>query len=99
MRPASQPSSGEEVVAVAAPQVSWFAGVLAAAEIVKEVQGLPLVDRRVDVDLSGLPPGLVRRVAADATGRCLCRSGTRIRWYRQLYKDTAEPSVLVPGVP
>jgi hypothetical protein len=99
VRPVSQPSSGEEVVAVAAPQVSWFAGVLAAAEIVKEVQGLPVVDRRVDVDLSGLPPGLVRRVAAEPTGRCLCRSGMRILWYRQLYKGADEPSVLVPGVP
>jgi hypothetical protein len=99
VRPASRPSSGEEVVAVAAPQVSWFAGALAAAEIVKEVQGLPLVDRRIDVDLSGLPPGLVRRVAADPTGRCLCRSGTRIRWHRQLYQDAAAPGVLVPGVP
>ncbi|CAG7632547.1 hypothetical protein E143388_07411 [Rhodococcus opacus] len=78
--------SGDGVVAVAAPQVSWFAGVLAAAEIVKQVQGLPVVDRRVDVDLTGLPPGLVRRIAADRTGRCLCRSGTRIRWYRELYE-------------
>jgi hypothetical protein len=88
IRRADQPSSGE-VVTLAAPQVSWFAGVLAASEIVKEVLGLALVDRRVDVDLSGLPPGLVRRVAADPTGRCLCRSGTRIRWYRHLYDHGA----------
>lgn len=86
-----QSPSEDGVVAVAAPQVSWFAGVVAAAEVVKEVQGLPAVDRRVDVDLTGLPPGLVRRVRADRTGRCLCRSGTRIRWYRDLYGHTAEP--------
>lgn len=97
VRPATQSSSGDKVMAVAAPQVSWFAGVLAAAEVIKQVRGLPLVDRRVDVDLSGLPPGLVRRVAADPTGRCLCRSGTRIRWYRRLYEDAAAPGVLVPG--
>jgi len=81
----SRPSQGGDVVTVAAPQVSWFAGVLAAVEIVKQLRGLALLDRRVDVDLSGLPPGLVRRPAADTTGRCLCRSGTRIRWYRVLY--------------
>ncbi|WP_410617101.1 hypothetical protein [Amycolatopsis sp. lyj-109] len=78
-------AGGEEVVAVAAPQVSWFAGVLAAAEIVKQIHGLAVLAGRVDVDLSGLPPGLVRRVPADRTGRCLCRSGTRRRWYQQLY--------------
>lgn len=72
-------------VAVAAPQVSWFAGVLAAVEIVKQLDGLPLLDRRVDVDLAGLPPGLVRRPPEDSTGRCLCRSGTRRRWHRELY--------------
>ncbi len=98
VRLADQPSGEEEVMAVAAPQVSWFAGVLAAAEIIKELQGLPLVDRRVDVDLSGLPPGLVRRLAADPTGRCLCRSGTRIRWYRRLYMGAVAPGVPVPGV-
>ena len=77
------------IVAVASPQVSWFAGVLTAAEIVKELQGLPLLDRRVDVDVSGLPPGLVRRVPADTTGRCVCRSGTRTAWYRTLYSEPA----------
>lgn len=69
---------------LAAPHVSWFAGVLAAVEIVKELHGLPLVDRRVDVDLLGLPPGLTRRPAADITGRCVCH-GRRVDWYRRLY--------------
>ncbi len=87
LRGRGQPSPGGDVVAVAAPQVSWFAGVLAAVEIVKQLRGLPLLDRRVDIDLSGLPPGLVRRPAADTSGRCLCRSGTRTRWYRAMYDD------------
>lgn len=85
VRGAGDQVSADDVVAVAAPQVSWFAGVLAAAEVIKQMTGMPTVDRRVDVDLSGLPPGLVRRVAPDGTGRCLCKSGTRIRWYRKLY--------------
>ena len=70
---------------LAAPHVSWFAGVLAAVEVVKELDGLPLVDRRVDVDLLGLPPGLTRRPSADATGRCVCH-GRRRDWYRMLYE-------------
>lgn len=74
-----------EVIAVASPHVSWFAGVLAAVEIVKQVNGLPLLNRRIDADVAGLPPGLVRRMPADPTGRCVCRSGVRLRWYRELY--------------
>lgn len=81
---------GEGTVAVAAPHVSWFAGVLAAVEVLKQLDGLPLLDRRVDVDLGGLPPGVVRRVPADATGRCVCRSAVRRRWTEQLYGSAAE---------
>jgi hypothetical protein len=76
---------GDGAVAVAAPHVSWFAGVLAAAEVLKQLDGLPVLDRRVDVDLGGLPPGVVRRVSADATGRCICRSAVRRRWAERLY--------------
>lgn len=75
----------EDTFTLAAPHVSWFAGVLAAVEIVKELDGLPLVDRRVDVDLLGLPPGLTRRSCADTTGRCVCH-GRRRYWYRMLYE-------------
>jgi len=78
--------------------VSWFAGVLAAVEIVKQLRGLPLLDRRVDVDLSGLPPGLVRRPTADTSGRCLCRSGTRTRWYRAMYDDDQTANLGDTGV-
>ena len=74
-----------ETFAIAAPQVSWFGGVLGAVEVVKQLTGLPLLDRRVDVDLAGLPPGVVRRIPADPTRRCLCWSGTRRRWHRALY--------------
>jgi len=90
LRGPGQASGAPDVVAVAAPQVSWFAGVLAAVEVVKQLRGLPLVDRRVDVDLAGLPPGLVRRPRADPTRRCVCHSGTRRSWYRKLYVDQGE---------
>lgn len=72
-------------VAVAAPQVSWLTGVITAAELVKTASGLPVLDRRVDVDLSGLPQGFTRRVKADASGRCACASGVRRRWVVDLY--------------
>lgn len=90
LRGPGQVPGGADVVAVAAPQVSWFAGVLAAVEVVKQLRGLPLVDRRVDVDLAGLPPGLVRRLRADPTQRCVCYSGTRRSWYQKLYVDQGE---------
>ena len=74
-----------ETPAVAAPHVSWFAGVLAAAEVLKELHGLPRLDRRVDVDLAGLPPGVIRRRSHDETGRCVCHSTVRRRWMQRLY--------------
>jgi hypothetical protein len=67
-------------IRVAAPQVSWLAGLLPAAEVVKSALGLPLIDRRVDIDLAGLPTGFVRSVPADKSGRCLCASPWRNRW-------------------
>lgn len=70
---------------LAAPQVSWLAGTIAAAEICKYLTRLPGVDRRVDVDLTGLPQGFTRRDGADRTGRCLCASAHRRRWMRTLY--------------
>lgn len=78
-------ASVPDPVAIAAPQVSWFAGVLAAVEVVKQLRGVPLLDRRVDFDLTGLPAGLVRRMPQDKSGRCLCRSGVRIKWYQDMY--------------
>jgi hypothetical protein len=78
-------STGTRAMTVAFPQVSWFAGVLAAVEIVKEVRGLPLLQGRVDVDLSGLPPGALRAMPPDPSGRCVCHSGLRRRTYLGLY--------------
>lgn len=78
-------AAGSDVIAVASPQVSWFAGVLVAAELVKHMLGLPTLSRRVDLDVAGLPAGVVRGVPADPTGTCVCHSGVRRRWYRSLY--------------
>lgn len=85
--PASPQQEGSPpgAVAVAAPQVSWLTGVIAAAELVKTASGLPVLNRRVDVDLSGLPQGFTRRVKANTSGRCACASGVRRRWVIQLY--------------
>jgi hypothetical protein len=78
-------SNETDVIAVASPQVSWLAGTLIVAELIKDILGLPLVHRRVDLDAAGLPAGLVRIVPADTSGTCVCRSGVRARWYRELY--------------
>ena len=85
--------AGTDVIAVASPQVSWFAGTLIAAELVKDMLGYPTVRRRVDLDVGGLPAGVVRSVPADDTGTCVCQSGVRRRWYRTLYDsvETAPP--------
>jgi len=82
---ASVPAGSGERIRVSAPYVSWMGGVLAAAELLKEAIGLPLIDRRVDLDLSGLPSGFTRRIKADESGRCACASPIRKRWMRRLY--------------
>ncbi len=82
---ATIPTPGAAPTAVSAPYVSWMGGVLAAAEIAKAAQGLPLVERRVDLDLTGLPPGFVLARPADRSGRCVCASPVRRRWMRRLY--------------
>jgi hypothetical protein len=76
---ASVGTPGAEV-RVSAPHVSWFAGVLGAAEVVKAAYGLPLIDRRIDIDTLGLPPSFVRTVPADPSGRCVCHSPWRRRY-------------------
>jgi hypothetical protein len=78
-------SPGSDVIAVASPQVSWFAGTLVASELVKRMMGLPALNRRVDHDVAGLPAGVVRTVSSDATGTCVCHSGVRRRWYWAMY--------------
>lgn len=84
--------AGSDVVAVASPQVSWLAGTLIAAELLKDMLGLPTVIRRVDLDVGGLPAGAVRSVPADSTGTCVCHSGMRRRWYRTMYSSPNERS-------
>lgn len=76
---ASVGAPGAEV-RVSAPHVTWFAGVLGAAEIVKAAYGLRLIDRRIDIDTLGLPPSFVRTVPADPSGRCVCHSPWRRRY-------------------
>jgi len=77
--------TGNQATPVSAPHVSWAAGLLAAAEVAKAAMGFPLVDRRVDLDLSGLPQGLVLQRAADISGRCACASPVRREWMRRIY--------------
>lgn len=62
---------------VSAPHVSWLAGTLLAAEVAKEAVGLPGLDRRVELDLTGVPLGGWRRPARDRSGRCPCTDPAR----------------------
>jgi hypothetical protein len=88
--PAAGPDS--DVIAIASPQVSWFAGTLVAAELVKHMLGLPKLNRRVDLDVAGLPAGVVRTVPPDATGTCVCHSGVRRRWHLAMYGQPEAPT-------
>src|SRR5204862_1474989 len=56
----SPAASSDGQVYLAAPYVSALAGVLAAIEIYKISLGLAGVDRRVDLDLAGVPQGYLR---------------------------------------
>jgi hypothetical protein len=72
-------------IRVSAPHVSWIAGVLAAAELAKQARGLPLLDRRVELDLHGPPDDFVHRLERDRSGRCPCADPVRRRWMDSLY--------------
>jgi len=78
---------GKAPAVVSAPYVSWMGGVLAVAEIAKAAYGLPLINRRFDLDMSGLPGGFTLRRSADTSGRCACVSPVRRRWMRRLYAE------------
>jgi hypothetical protein len=82
--PAPGPGAGG-TARVSAPHVSWLAGSLLATEVVKAAFGLPGLDRRVDVDLSGVPLGGWRRPHRDASGRCPCTHASRRELVRALY--------------
>jgi hypothetical protein len=79
------PSPEAPPTPVSAPFVSWITGVLCAAEIAKASQGLPLVNRRVELDLHGLPDDFTHKWARDRSGRCACASIVRRRWMQKLY--------------
>jgi hypothetical protein len=83
---ASVPLAGGGEARVGAPYVSLMAGALAAAELLKTAMSIPLIDRRVDLDLTGVPLGVVSRPPRDLTGRCTCSSGLRRRWAARLYR-------------
>jgi hypothetical protein len=71
--------------AVSAPQVSWMAGVLLAAEVNKASLGLPTLHRRLELDLSGVPLGVTSMRRRDTTGRCLCWNPARRTWAQRLF--------------
>ncbi len=89
---AAVPIAGADPVRVSAPFVSWIAGTLIAAEVAKAAAGLSLIDRRADLDMSGVPPGAVRRLPRDPTGRCLCASPWRRRAAQVLYGPDGTPA-------
>lgn len=70
---------------VSAPHVSWVAGTLLAAEVVKAAVGLPGLDRRVELDLTGVPLGGWRRPPRNPSGRCPCTRPARRDLARSLY--------------
>jgi hypothetical protein len=76
---------------VSAPHVSWLAGTLLAAEVAKAAIGLPGLDRRVDIDLSGVPLGGWRRPRPDPSGRCPCTHPSRRELARALYDRSDRP--------
>ena len=74
-----------EEATVAAPHVSWLAGTLLAVEVMKASAGLPGIERRVDVDLHGVPLGGWRRPPRNPSGRCPCTHPARRDLARALY--------------
>jgi hypothetical protein len=80
----SVPVPGAPSAAVTAPYVSWMGGVLAAAELAKAARGLAPLDRRVDLDMSGVPLGVLSRKPLNPSGACLCSSPKRQSWATRL---------------
>jgi hypothetical protein len=79
------------VTSVSTPFVSWMGGLLVVAELTKAAMGASLVDRRVDLELSGLPLGAVSRRGRDQSGHCTCHSPHRRRWAARLYGGDRAP--------
>ncbi len=79
-------------VTVSAPFVSWLTGTLLAAEVIKSTLGTGMVNRRVDLDLAGVPSGAVGRRDRDASGRCTCHSPWRRRAASRLAAGAWDPT-------
>lgn len=75
--------ASDDPVEINAPFVPGLAGALLAAELLKPPRYA--LDRRVDVDCSGLPTGWTSRPRVDASGRCVCHSSIRVQAYRQMW--------------
>jgi hypothetical protein len=82
---ASVPVAGTPL-RVSAPFVSWIAGTILAAEACKPLIGAPQLDRRLDLDMAGIPTGGVGQRRQDQTGRCLCASPWRRRAAARRYR-------------
>lgn len=76
-----------EPVRVSAPFVSWITGTLLAVEVAKATCGLDMIDRRVELDMSGVPTGAVSRRDRDPSGRCTCASPWRRRAAARMYNE------------
>jgi hypothetical protein len=72
---------------IAASHVSWFTGLTIAAEILKQSLGIPTLDRRLRVDLHGLPLGVTDRPEREPSGRCLCHNPIRRQAARAWYNN------------
>lgn len=66
-------------VRISAPFVSWMAGTLLATELSKPGVGATQIDRRLDLDMAGVPSGAVGRRPRNETGNCTCASPWRRR--------------------
>ena len=84
---ATLPAASDESspAGIAAPHVSWLTGLTIAAELLKQSLGVPTLDRRLRLDLRGLPLGTTDRPMRDPTGRCLCHNPTRHAAARSWY--------------
>ncbi len=84
--------TGSGIAEVNAPFVPALAGAILAAEMLKAPGSAAVLDRRVDVDCSGLPTGWTSRPVADPSGRCLCHSQVRRRAYLRAWPKEYPPA-------
>jgi hypothetical protein len=80
-------------VSIAAPYVSLMAGVLGVTELTKAAAGIPMVNRRVSLDLAGIPLGTVGRRPSKIN--CICNQGVRKRWMRRLYESSENATITI----